>query len=95
MGCAGKRVGTLSSSVVPVGQGYEDPYKAQTCEELLKWKYAHLNSVDFRLALDKEGQLPDLYRHLAQASMSARFLGLLCPPWTSSCAPKLQCHLLS
>ena len=30
-------------------QGYEDEYKPGTCEELLKWKFAHLNSVDFLL----------------------------------------------
>uniref|UniRef100_A0A7R9V957 mRNA guanylyltransferase n=1 Tax=Chlamydomonas euryale TaxID=1486919 RepID=A0A7R9V957_9CHLO len=30
-------------------QPAEDPYKALTCNELLKWKFAHLNSVDFRL----------------------------------------------
>eukprot|EP00884_Botryococcus_braunii_P019053 jgi/Botrbrau1/5831/Bobra.0366s0013.1 len=34
-------------------QGYEDVYVPQTCEELLKWKYAHLNSVDFLLRENK------------------------------------------
>lgn len=29
-------------------QAYEDKYQVGTHEELLKWKYPHLNSVDFR-----------------------------------------------
>ena len=29
--------------------GPESQYIPNTCEEVLKWKYAHLNSVDFRL----------------------------------------------
>ncbi|KAL6780541.1 MRCE1 [Auxenochlorella protothecoides x Auxenochlorella symbiontica] len=33
-------------------QGYEDAYVPGTCQELLKWKFAHLNSVDFRLRWD-------------------------------------------
>lgn len=30
-------------------QATQDPYVPGTCHELLKWKFAHLNSVDFRL----------------------------------------------
>ncbi|GFR49356.1 hypothetical protein Agub_g11382, partial [Astrephomene gubernaculifera] len=30
-------------------QGYEDAYVAGTCEQLYKWKFAHMNSVDFLL----------------------------------------------
>ncbi|GIM08149.1 hypothetical protein Vretimale_12219 [Volvox reticuliferus] len=30
-------------------QGVEDPYIAGTCERLYKWKFAHMNSVDFLL----------------------------------------------
>lgn len=30
-------------------QGWEDPYVPRTHEGLLKWKYAHMNSVDFVL----------------------------------------------
>ena len=33
-----------------------------TCEELLKWKFAHMNSVDFllRQSSSRGGRLPDL-----------------------------------
>ena len=31
--------------------GDRSQYIPNTCEEVLKWKYAHLNSVDFRLRL--------------------------------------------
>jgi len=30
-------------------QDWEDRYEPLTCETLLKWKYSHLNSVDFKL----------------------------------------------
>ncbi|KAK9842283.1 hypothetical protein WJX81_004542 [Elliptochloris bilobata] len=40
-------------------QGYEDHYKPGTCEELLKWKFAHLNSVDFMFRSTAAG--PELY----------------------------------
>ena len=36
-------------------QGAEDAYKVGTCEELLKWKFAHLNSVDFLLRVNPSG----------------------------------------
>lgn len=78
VGYAGKRVRMLFSYTVHDGifvQGYEDPYVPQTCEELLKWKYAHLNSVDFKLSLDREGQLPHLFLHCAHAYMSPAVFG--------------------
>ena len=30
-------------------QPADDPYQALTCKKQLKWKFAHLNSVDFKL----------------------------------------------
>lgn len=30
-------------------QSWQDPYKPGTCDELLKWKFASHNSVDFLL----------------------------------------------
>ena len=36
-------------------QGADAPYIVGTCPELLKWKFAHLNSVDFRLRLTDRG----------------------------------------
>ncbi|KAK9804496.1 hypothetical protein WJX73_010638 [Symbiochloris irregularis] len=38
-------------------QGWDDPYITGTCKELLKWKFAHLNSVDFQLDATPEGKL--------------------------------------
>ncbi|KAG2485988.1 hypothetical protein HYH03_015311 [Edaphochlamys debaryana] len=52
-------------------QGYEHPYTAGTCDLLYKWKFAHMNSVDFLLrcetrpgpdgapVLDEQGSGPD------------------------------------
>ncbi|CAK9277141.1 unnamed protein product [Sphagnum jensenii] len=36
-------------------QGWEDPYVPRTHEGLLKWKYAHMNSVDFVLKVSPTG----------------------------------------
>ncbi|EFN54818.1 hypothetical protein CHLNCDRAFT_24090 [Chlorella variabilis] len=42
-------------------QGAQDRYVPGTCPELLKWKFAHMNSVDFRLRLHpRDGQLLEL-----------------------------------
>jgi mRNA-capping enzyme len=35
-------------------QGAEDPYRPGTFEDLLKWKFAHLNSVDLLLQVDAQ-----------------------------------------
>ncbi|XP_075263557.1 mRNA-capping enzyme-like [Convolutriloba macropyga] len=40
-------------------QSYDDPYVSGTCNELLKWKFASHNSVDFKLKM--EGGQPVLY----------------------------------
>lgn len=37
-------------------QGWEDRYITGTCPQLLKWKFAHLNSVDFLLDIDEAGE---------------------------------------
>jgi len=36
-------------------QGWDDPYVPRTHEGLLKWKYAHMNSVDFTLKISPSG----------------------------------------
>lgn len=38
-------------------QPYDDPYVPLTCHELLKWKFAHMNSVDFKLRIGPGGTL--------------------------------------
>ena len=38
-----------SSTLLFILQGWDDPYVPRTHEGLLKWKYAHMNSVDFML----------------------------------------------
>lgn len=45
-------------------EGPRSEYIPHTCDEVLKWKFAHLNSVDFRLRLRPGGNLP----HLLNAS---------------------------
>ena len=42
-------------------QGADAPYIVGTCHELLKWKFAHLNSVDFLLRMTNEGPQLLLY----------------------------------
>ncbi|KAL3536484.1 hypothetical protein ACH5RR_004945 [Cinchona calisaya] len=42
-------------------QGWDDPYVPRTHEGLLKWKYAHMNSVDFLFEVVDNRQL--LYLH--------------------------------
>ncbi|KAG2685983.1 hypothetical protein I3760_10G153300 [Carya illinoinensis] len=37
-------------------QGWDDPYIPRTHEGLLKWKYAHMNSVDFLFEIDNDGR---------------------------------------
>lgn len=39
-------------------QPYADAYVPLTCDELLKWKFAHMNSVDFKLIVSSEGGVP-------------------------------------
>ena len=34
-------------------QPYDDPYMPRTCDDLLKWKFDHLNSVDFKLDVSR------------------------------------------
>lgn len=38
-------------------QPHDDPYIPLTCHELLKWKFAHMNSVDFKLRIAQDGTL--------------------------------------
>lgn len=38
-------------------QGYDDKYIVGTHQELLKWKYAHMNSVDFRFRLNEASSM--------------------------------------
>ena len=38
-------------------QPAEDGYETGTCHDLLKWKYAHMNSVDFKLRVDPSGDV--------------------------------------
>ena len=38
--------------------GDRSHYIPNTCDEVLKWKFAHLNSVDFRFRLIRGGKVP-------------------------------------
>ena len=38
-------------------QPADDGYETGTCPDLLKWKYAHMNSVDFKLRVDPAGDV--------------------------------------
>lgn len=38
-------------------QPHDDPYAPLTCPELLKWKFAHMNSVDFKLRVGPDETL--------------------------------------
>lgn len=63
-------------------QPHDDPYKPLTCEELLKWKFAHLNSVDFRVSVKV---LPKDFSHHENSSSGGHqeeqvYLQLLHPP---------------
>ncbi|KAH7293136.1 hypothetical protein KP509_28G013500 [Ceratopteris richardii] len=42
-------------------QGWDDPYYARTNESLLKWKYAHMNSVDFKFQVSADGSSHQLF----------------------------------
>eukprot|EP00250_Pteridium_aquilinum_P005768 c15818_g1_i1 orf=283-2259(-) len=42
-------------------QGWDDPYLARTNESLLKWKYAHMNSVDFKFQISADGGSQQLF----------------------------------
>ncbi|MCO5554041.1 hypothetical protein L7F22_007567 [Adiantum nelumboides] len=42
-------------------QGWDDPYLARTNESLLKWKYAHMNSVDFKFQVSADGSSQQLF----------------------------------
>ena len=48
-------------------QGYDDVYVNGTCHELLKWKFAHMNSVDFLLLIES-GRLIGLQRSSQQST---------------------------
>lgn len=47
----------------------EDPYRSGTCQRMLKWKPAHLNSIDFKLAKSEDSQTgkPKLILQVAQS----------------------------
>lgn len=49
----------LTAMLILCATAYEDQYVAGTDHDLLKWKYAHMNSVDFEL---KWALLPALKR---------------------------------
>lgn len=42
-------------------QGWDDPYLPRTNDSLLKWKYAHMNSVDFKFQVSADGSSQQLF----------------------------------
>ena len=65
-------------------QPYEGPkseYIPHTCDEVLKWKFAHLNSVDFRLRFkgsgDQEGKFHSALLHWSTCSKAGMSIARL------------------
>jgi mRNA guanylyltransferase len=62
----------------------DDPYKAGTCPRLLKWKPAHLNTVDFVIELVMGYRPEDLHAKLLPAVAGVqKFSGI----WLARCGP--------
>lgn len=76
-------------------QGWDDPYVYRENRDLLKWKYPHLNSVDFLFEMSKDGRqklfLIDRGRKTLMEGYSVEFRGDGWNKPESYCGKILEC----
>ena len=57
-------------------QPYDDPYIPRTYPHLLKWKFPHMNSVDFKL--DAKPSKPGVHPTWGEGELCSKFMQAAC-----------------